>query len=70
MSWAVYTVAQVKIHGIDCTGSWVGPNARMDACGKSRTTGIRSADHPAHSEFLYRLRYSGPNNNSVQFVFI
>jgi hypothetical protein len=42
----------------------------MDACGKSRSTRIRSPDRPAHSEFLYRLRYSGPNNNSIQFMFI
>jgi len=45
-----------------CTGGWVGPRAGLDGCGKSGPppTGIRSPDRPAHSESLYRLRYSGP----------
>jgi len=46
-----------EIPGTHCTGSWVGPRAGLDSCGKSRPTGIRSPDHPAHSQSLYRLRY-------------
>jgi hypothetical protein len=37
----------------------VGPGASLARCGKSRPTGIRSQDLPAHSESLYRLRYPG-----------
>jgi len=33
----------------------------LDGCENSRVpTGIRSSDHPACSESLYRLRYPGP----------
>ena len=39
-----------------CTGSWVGPRARLDG-GKFRPTGIRSPDRPALSQSLYRLSY-------------
>jgi len=35
------------------------PKADLDGWGKSRLTGIRSPDLPAHSELLYRLRYPG-----------
>jgi hypothetical protein len=45
--------------GTHCSGGWVGPGAGLDICGKYRPTGIRSPDHPAHSESLYRLRYPG-----------
>jgi hypothetical protein len=45
--------------GTYCTGGWVGPEAGLDRCGKSRPTGIRSPDLPARSESLYRLRYPG-----------
>jgi hypothetical protein len=37
----------------------VGPRAGLDRSGKSRPIGIRSADRPAHSQSLYRLRYPG-----------
>jgi hypothetical protein len=30
----------VKIHGTHCTGSWVGPSARMDACGNLAPPGF------------------------------
>ena len=44
--------------GTHCTGSWVGPRAGLDRCGKSRPpTRIRSPDRPARSHSLYRLRY-------------
>jgi hypothetical protein len=46
--------------GTHCIGGWVGPMAGLDGCGKSRPTGIRSPDHPARSESLYRLRYPDP----------
>ena len=35
----------------------VGLRAGLDRCGKSRPTGIRSADRPARRQSLYRLRY-------------
>jgi hypothetical protein len=38
--------------GIHYTGSWVGPRAGMDTCGKSRPTGIRSPDRPTRSQSL------------------
>ena len=31
----------------------------LDGCGKSRRTGTRFPDRPAHSESLYRLSYPG-----------
>ena len=39
----------------------MGPRAGLDRCGKSRLppTGIRSLDHPARSQSLYRLSYPG-----------
>ena len=43
--------------GTHCTGGWVGLRAGLDRCGKSRLTGIRSPDRPAHRQSLYRLRY-------------
>jgi hypothetical protein len=45
--------------GTDCVGGWVCLRASLERCGKSRPTGIRSPDRPAHRELLYRLRYSG-----------
>ena len=42
--------------GTHYTGGWVGPRAGLDG-GKSRPTGIRSPDPPAHSQSLYRLSY-------------
>jgi hypothetical protein len=44
--------------GTYCTGGWVGPRTGLDRCGKSRPTGIRSPDRPAHSYSLYRLSYT------------
>jgi len=35
----------------------VGLRAGLDWCGKSRPTGIRSPDRPAHRQSLYRLHY-------------
>ena len=47
-----------QIPGTHCTEGWVGPRAGLDKCEKSRPlTGIRSPDHPARSQSLYRLRY-------------
>jgi hypothetical protein len=43
--------------GTHCTGGWVGPRAGLDVCEKSLPTGIRSPDHPARSQSLYRLSY-------------
>ena len=49
-----------KRPGTHCVGGWVGPQAGLDRCGKSRPTGIRSPDRPVRSESIYRLRYPGP----------
>ena len=35
----------------------MGLRAGLDWCGKSRLTGIRSAERPARRQSLYRLRY-------------
>jgi hypothetical protein len=43
--------------GTHCTGGWVGPEAGLDRCVKSRPTGIPSLDLPARRESLYRLNY-------------
>jgi hypothetical protein len=43
-----------------CIGGWVGPGPFWTGAEKLAPTGIRSPDHPARSESLYRLRYSGP----------
>ena len=45
--------------GTYCTGGWVDPRAGLNRCGKSPPppTVIRSPDHPARSQSLYRLRY-------------
>ena len=37
------------------------PRAGLDGLGKSRPTGIRSLDHPAHSKSLYRLSHPRPH---------
>jgi hypothetical protein len=48
--------------GTHCIRDWVVPSAGLDGCGKSRPyTGIRSLDHPARSESLYRLSYPAPH---------
>ena len=48
-------------HGTRYIWGWVNPRARLDGCRKCRyPTGIRSPDHPARSESLYRLSYAGP----------
>ena len=36
--------------GTHCTGGWVGLKAGLDWCRKSRPTGIRSPDRPAHRQ--------------------
>ena len=50
--------------GTHCTEGWVGPRAGLDG-GKSRPTGIRSPDRPAHSQSLYRLSYPAYRNMKV-----
>jgi hypothetical protein len=41
----------------DCTGSWVGPRAALEGCGKFPSTGIRSPDvQPVAS------RYTDPHS--------
>jgi len=42
-----------------------GPQDRYGRMENDISSGIQSPNHPACSEFLYRLRYSGPNNNSI-----
>jgi hypothetical protein len=47
----------------------VGPRAGLDRCRKSRPSGIRSPDRPAHSKLLYRLRYPAHFHSSAHLVF-
>jgi len=42
--------------GIHCTGGWMGSWTVLE---KLSPPGIRSPDHPARSELLYRLSYTG-----------
>jgi len=42
----------------------VGLRSCLDECGKIRC-GIRSPDRPTSSEFLYQLRYSGPQGDTI-----
>jgi len=53
--------------GTHCIGGLGGPRTDLDECGKSRPTGIRSADQPARSESLFRLSY--PVAFSLVYVF-
>ena len=44
-----------------CIGGWLGSQGRSGLVRKiSPPTGIRSPDHPARSQSLYRLSYPGP----------
>jgi hypothetical protein len=62
--WVVSTMPRLLYRwvrpGTHCTGGWVGPRAGLDVCEKSRPTGIRYPDHPAHSQSLYQLSYPAP----------
>ena len=44
--------------GTHCIGGWVGLGAGVE---NLAPTGIRSPDHPARSDSLYRLSYPGPH---------
>ena len=46
--------------GTNCIGGWVGPRPGLVGSENLALTGIRSADRPARSEWLYRLRCLGP----------
>jgi hypothetical protein len=48
----------------------VGPRAGVDRCGNLLSTGIRSPDHPTHSEWLYRLRFPGLTMNDGWWVYL
>jgi hypothetical protein len=57
--------------GTYCTESWMGPRTGLDSYGKSRPlTGIRSPDHPAHSQSLYRLIYPAQNFVGPKYIFV
>ena len=56
------TLPPEKKPGTSCEGGWVDPRAGLDGCGKSHPNSIRSPDHPARSESLYRLSYRGPHS--------
>ena len=43
--------------GTHCTGGWVGHRAGLERAENISPTGIRSPDHPARSQSLYRLSY-------------
>jgi hypothetical protein len=49
-----------KLPDIIFIGGWVGPRARLDEC-----ENIRSPDRPTSSEFLYPLRYCGPQEDTI-----
>ena len=46
----------------------MGPRVGLDECGKSRPTGIRSTDCPAHSESLTRLNHLGPQHMWLDYI--
>jgi len=48
-----------------CIGCWVGPRAASDGYGKSRPDWDLIPDCPALGEFLYQLRYPGPQSIHV-----
>ena len=45
--------------GAHCIGGWVGSRSRLDGCCKIAPIEIRSPDHPACGDSLYRLSYPG-----------
>ena len=59
-----------KGHCGHCTGGWLGLEAGLGGCGKSLPPiGVRTPDHPARSESLYRLRYAGRNLHTFKLAF-
>ena len=44
--------------GTHCAGGWVGPMVGLEGRINLARTGIRSPDHPARSQSLYRLSYT------------
>jgi hypothetical protein len=61
MVWRLRLLCEYR-HCAHCTECWVGPRACLHMCRKSRPTGIRSLDHPARGQLLYRLSYAGPRS--------
>jgi hypothetical protein len=47
--------------GTYCIGGWVGPSSGLKDAENLAQTGIRSLDHLARSESLYRLSYPVPH---------
>jgi hypothetical protein len=47
--------------GTHCIGGWVGPRLTWTGAEKLASTGIRSPDSQARSEYLYQLSYPGRN---------
>ena len=56
----------VKWPGTHCTGCWLDSRASLDGTDNLSPTGIRSPNHPACSELLHRLSYTGPQKYMVQ----
>ena len=54
-----------ELCGVHCVGGWIGPRANLDGRENLASTSIRSPDRPAHSEWQFHLRYSGPNVKST-----
>jgi len=48
-----------KRSGTYFTGGWVDLGAGLEGYGKAHTTGVRTLDHPAGNQLLYRLRHPG-----------
>ena len=46
----------------------MGPRAGLDSAENLGPTGIRSPEHPARSESLYRLSYPGPRITCMAFI--
>jgi hypothetical protein len=55
-----------KRTGTQCIGGWVGPRAGLDGCENLSHTGIRSPDRPARKESLWRIRYPGPQYQTLR----
>jgi hypothetical protein len=57
-----------KKPGIHCAGRWVGPRADLKGYRESRPTGIRSLEHSARSDLLYRLLYPNPKISNYTII--
>jgi len=68
--YAPVTLPPGKRLGTHCTRSWVATRVGLDGYGKSLPTRIRSTDHRARNESLYRLSYPSPPFQHITLVFM